>query len=387
MVQRSQDSLLRRPEVFWPLYILVWTAFAVTDACQSYVLSGLLNPASALTLGQAFALGLAHFSTLAVLALPLLWLGRRLPLEQQHWRGPLAVLLGAAGLFALVKVALDVPTERLVQSFRGDLRLRSDLELLQIYFNARFIFYVLIAGLVLGLAQALEFYRKYRERELRASHLEAQLAVARLEVLKTQLQPHFLFNTLHAISALVHTDAGLAERMIARLGELLRATLDSAGTQEVSLRQELEFIEPYLEIERARLGPRLAVHIEACPEVMDARVPNLLLQPLVENAVRHGVAARAGPAVIDIRARREGGALVLTVRDNGGGLSSNYREGVGVGNTRARLRELYGAAQRFEMHNHPGGGLLVTVALPYREDAEPVPSPLGGEGSEPGGHP
>jgi two-component system LytT family sensor kinase len=146
----------------------------------------------------------------------------------------------------------------------------------------------------------------------------------------------------------------------------------------------LDFIKPYLEIEQARLGPRLTVRLEIDPDVMDARVPNLVLQPLVENAVRHGIAPRAGPGVLEIRAVRERNLLKVSVRDNGPGLSSNYREGVGVTNTRARLRQLYGHEQQFAMHNHPEGGLLVTVALPFRELAgEPTPQPL----EEPGGDP
>jgi two-component system, LytTR family, sensor kinase len=363
-VVRSGDPLLQRPHLLWSLYFAVWTVFAVADAYQTYVLTALLH--RALSLPQCFALALIHFYTLALLALPLLWLARRFPLGQAHWGFPVAVLLTASGLLALLKVALDVPVESLFHP-NPLLRHRPALEVFQIFFTAHFLFYLVIFWLVLGVAQALDFHRKYRERELRASHLEGQLAVARLQVLKMQLHPHFLFNTLHAISALVHKDVELADRMIARLGELLRTTLEHAGTQEVSLREELDFIKPYLEIEQARLGPRLNVRLEIDPEVLDARVPNLLLQPLVENAVRHGIAPQPGPGVIEVRARRERDVLKLIVRDNGRGLASNYTEGVGVSNTRARLRQLYGAGQRFEMDNHPEGGLQVTVELPFGE--------------------
>jgi signal transduction histidine kinase len=373
-VDRSQENLLGRPEIFWPLYVIVWTALAVTEACQSFFLSEMIG--RPLQLWQCFAISLLMWYTLGALAPLLVWVARRWPLGPGCWVGPLLLLLGASAALALFKVVLDIPAERLIRPNATLVQGRTDLELFQIFFNAHFVLYLLILWLVLGFAHALDFYRKYRERELRASHLEAQLAVAQLQVLKMQLQPHFLFNTLHAISALMHKDVDLADHMVARLGELLRTTLDNAGTQEVSLRQELDFIQPYLEIEQARLGPRLTVRIDADPAVMDARVPNLLLQPLVENAVRHGIAAQTGPGVIEIRACRECDLLKLTIRDNGRGLSSNYREGVGVSNTRARLHQLYGAAQRFEMHNHPTGGLLVTVALPYREDAGPDSFPL-----------
>src|SRR5262249_41380866 len=160
----------------------------------------------------------------------------------------------------------------------------------------------------------------------------------------------------------------LADSMLARLGELLRSALDSAGTQEVPLSQELDFIKPYLEIEQARLGSRLKVNFDIAPEALDVAVPNLLLQPLVENAIRHGIAPQPEAGHIEIRARREEKLLQLQVRDNGVGLASSYQEGVGVANTRARLRHLYGSDHRFEMDNGPGGGLVVRVAIPLREE-------------------
>lgn len=182
-----------------------------------------------------------------------------------------------------------------------------------------------------------------------------------------QLQPHFLFNTLHAISALVHEDAEEADRMVAHLSELLRLSLENAGAQEVTLRQELEFLEPYLQIEQARFGNRLALRRDIAADVLDARVPNLVLQPLVENAVRHGIASRSGPGLVEISARRAGDRLRLEVRDNGSGLpaAGALREGVGLGNTRARLQQLYGADHRLEMRNVEGGGLRVTLEIPF----------------------
>jgi len=366
-VEPGRDNLLRRPEVLWPLYVAVWTALSVVEGYQSFVLAELVG--QRMTAWQCFALALAMWYPLAALAPLLVWLARRRPVEPGHWLGPLLLLLGASAGLALFKIILDLPIEWLIRPNWRVLQDRTVFEQFQIFFSARFVLYLLMLWLVLGVALALDYYRKFRERELRATHLEAQLAVAQLQVLKMQLQPHFLFNTLHAISALVHQDADLADQMIARLGELLRTTLENAGTQEVSLREELEFIQPYLEIEQARLGPRLALLVEVDPEVMDARVPNLFLQPLVENAVRHGIAPHAEPGVIEVRACREGEALKIKVRDNGRGLSSNYTEGVGVGNTRARLAQLYGPTQEFTMRNHPEGGLLVTVRIPFREEA------------------
>src|SRR5581483_4511485 len=169
----------------------------------------------------------------------------------------------------------------------------------------------------------------------------------------------FLFNTLNAISALMHQDVELADRMIARLGELLRATLEKADLQEVTLRQELDFIQPYLEIEQARLGPRLRVQFRVDPDVMDGLVPNMLLQPLVENAIRHGIAPRAEPGSVEISARRANGSLQLQVRDDGPGIRSSpparSHNGLGLANTRARLQQLYGAASNLELSNRSRG--------------------------------
>src|SRR5262249_40591374 len=199
--------------------------------------------------------------------------------------------------------------------------------------------------------------------ELKASQLEARLAQAQLQALKMQLHPHFLFNTLHAISALMRKDVEEADRMITRLSDLLRLTLENVGAQEATLRQELEILGRYLEIEQRRFGDRLQVKMEIEPETLDARAPNLILQPLVENAIRHGIAPRSAPGLIEIRASRAGDKLELQVRDNGVGLPTDHREpikeGVGLANTRARLEQLYGAAYRFEVNNFYRCGMIV----------------------------
>jgi two-component system LytT family sensor kinase len=299
------------------------------------------------------------------LATPLLvWFARRFPLDGRRRLRHLLLQVGFSFLVSVGEVALDVPVLLLIPL--REMSTKSPVQLFQLVFFSEILGYLLVCGAVLGVSQATAYYRKYRERELQASQLASQLAEAHLQVLKMQLQPHFLFNTLHAISALMHQDVELADRMLARLGELLRSTLEHAGTQEVALRDELDFIHPYLEIEQARLGPRLSVAIDVEAAALDAQVPNLLLQPLVENAIRHGIAPRSGPGRIEIWARRENGHLQLRVRDNGRGLAANYTEGVGVGNTRARLRQLYGSDHDFTLSNRQGGGLEVVVAVPFR---------------------
>jgi LytS/YehU family sensor histidine kinase len=219
--------------------------------------------------------------------------------------------------------------------------------------------------LLVGLSHALDYYRKYQERELKATQLEARLAQAQLQALKMQLQPHFLFNTLHAISALVHKDVEAADRMITRLSEFLRITLDSVGVQEVALKTELESLDKYLEIEQVRFGSRLTVVRSVSAETLDLLVPNLILQPLVENAVRHSIAPRAAGGRIEILARRENGNLVIDVLDDGmGEREGPFREGVGLTNTRARLEALYGGMQSMDLRSEPGAGFRVRLRIP-----------------------
>lgn len=187
-----------------------------------------------------------------------------------------------------------------------------------------------------------------------------------------QLQPHFLFNTLHSVSALIHKDPVSADRMIARLGDFLRLTLENAGTQEVSLQEELEFLKCYLEIERVRFRERLTVQMNIEPQTLNARLPNLILQPIVENAIKHGIAPRTKPGRIEIEARRFNGILHVQITDNGPGLPANggsgriVKGGVGLANTEARLQQLYGSDHRLDLANTSKGGLTVILEIPFK---------------------
>jgi sensor histidine kinase YesM len=223
---------------------------------------------------------------------------------------------------------------------------------------------------ILGVRYAIEYYQKYKERELRASQLETRLAQARLQVLKMQLHPHFLFNTLNAISELVFKDPESAEHMITNLSDLLRLSLENVGVQEVPLKQELDFLGKYVEIEQTRFHDRLRLKMNIAPETLDATVPNMILQPLVENAIRHGIGVRSSGGNIEVGAERENGMLHLFVRDDGRGVLNGaqhaLKEGVGLANTRARLDHLYGVAHRFGLENSPGGGLTVDMMIPFK---------------------
>jgi LytS/YehU family sensor histidine kinase len=229
---------------------------------------------------------------------------------------------------------------------------------------------VLTYWMILAFLQTLDYYHRYRERELRASQVEAQLARAELQALRMQLHPHFLFNALNSISALMYSDVEAADSMLARLSTLLRSRLADASPPEVSLKEELESLEQYLDIERIRFADRLTVRTTIAPDTVSALVPSLVLQPLVENAIRHGIAQRESAGLIEINTLRENGSLHLEVRDNGPGLSNATlpSSGIGLSNTRERLRCLYGEAQSLELRNAARGGTVVEVVIPYHSE-------------------
>jgi two-component sensor histidine kinase len=223
---------------------------------------------------------------------------------------------------------------------------------------------------ILGIWSFIDTSHRLHERELQTSQLQTQLANAQLDVLRMQLNPHFLFNTLNAVTTLMHRDVDAAEQMVVRLGELLRATLESSGVHRVPLRHELATVQRYLEIEKIRFAGRLETRVEIEPEVRDALVPNLILQPLVENSIKHGIRPLAGTGRISIRARRDSGRLAIDVEDNGVGLGSGQDDarstGVGLLNTRQRLQNLYGSYYDLGVGDAPDGGTLVALRIPLR---------------------
>jgi two-component system LytT family sensor kinase len=216
---------------------------------------------------------------------------------------------------------------------------------------------------------ALKYRRDLKDRERKITVLEQLLGAARLDALRMQLHPHFLFNALNAISAHVERDPRTARAMLDKLGSLLRMSLEHAREQEIPLERELAFIESYVDLQKARFEDRLALMTNIAPDVLHARVPSLILQPLVENAVRHGIASGAAAGTIDIRAWRERDSLRLTVHDDGPGLPADWDPehgfGVGLSNTRERLHRMYGGSQRFEIAGAPDGGVQVTLTLPF----------------------
>jgi two-component system LytT family sensor kinase len=220
---------------------------------------------------------------------------------------------------------------------------------------------------ILGVYHAYANLSRVKERDLEAAGMRARLAEANLQALKMQLRPHFLFNTLNTASAVLEHDPRTARRILGRLGELLRASLHAETRDEVSLAQEIETLRGFLEIEQARFGPRLTVQLQLAPDTLAAAVPSFLLQPLVENAVHHGIATRATPGHLSITSVRTNGHLELHVVDDGPGLADGIVvEGIGLSNTRQRLRELYGSAHAMALQPAPAGGLHVIVRVPFR---------------------
>ena len=238
---------------------------------------------------------------------------------------------------------------------------------------------LLAFGALVGLGQASRYSALYKTRQLHASELEARLAKTHLQLLRMQLQPHFLFNTLNTVAELVHTDPDTADQMITRLGRLLRLSLDHAGHQVVPLRQEINFLRMYVEIEQVRFADRLQIVWDLAADTLDAAVPTLLWHPVLENAIRHGVTPLAGRGRIVIASHRNGEDLVLEIRDNGKGLPAGGipREGVGLRNIRERVDQLYGSGARFTLEPAMGGGTIATLRLPYAScDTAHTPVPL-----------
>lgn len=339
-----------------------WTLVGLAFASQFYLSSTLLG--RSVTWGQAISYSLGDWYVWAVLSIPILLLARRFPPEGAHpWRTA-AVHLAAALVCSLVYVLL----RSLVGVAHG--RLMDEpvtfAEVFRPLLVRTFPFNLLIYGVIVTISHAIDYYRKYHERTVHALELEKHLTEARLQSLLRQLKPHFLFNTLNGIASLMHSDVNAADKMLVRLSELLRLTMHHPGQPLTKLRDEIAFIEKYLEIERIRFRDRLTARVDAEAAVLDAEVPSLILQPLVENAIRHGIEPRPGAGRVEIGATRDGGRLLLTVRDNGVGQPSGgfTREGIGLANTRARLRELYGEKHEFTLANHPEGGLEIRLLIP-----------------------
>jgi two-component system LytT family sensor kinase len=322
-------------------------------------------------MGEALAINLTYYYLWGLSVPAVVWMARRFRFEKAKWPRSLAVHIVWAVALTLAQIVIAEAILRLFTHAR-DLAEAKPIgsAVVDNFHSSLPTYWVILFGYY-----AFDYYAKYRDRELRASQLETRLSQAQLQALKMQLNPHFLFNTLNTISSLMYTDPECADRMMTRLSELLRLTLEQDGAQEVTLKEELEILDRYLEIERIRFEERLQVTVTIEPAALGARVPNFSLQPLVENAIRHAIAPRPGGGRLDISARCDDGMLRIRLSDDGPGLQpadaagGRRREGIGVANTRARLAQLYGDEQSFELANGPAGGLVVVMSVPFRTAA------------------
>ncbi|HEX9887523.1 MAG TPA: histidine kinase [Longimicrobiales bacterium] len=365
------DRLLYAISRSWPLkilaYVLAWTVPGLISATQlllSYSLRGDSAPMSLLV-----RITFPTWYAWALLA-PVIWMAaRRFPLDGSGWLRALPVHLLLNGLLLLASAALVLGARRLFSIPTSG----SVTAALIGGINTSLLAY----WTIVLLSHAARYYTEGRARALRESELAAQLSEARLDALRAQLHPHFLFNTMHAISAFLREDPDKAEAMLAELAELLRMALEGDGEHLVPLSREIDFMERYLSIQKARLGERLTLEMDLSRDAGDAVVPAMLLQPLLENAVEHGVARRRAPGRVRVRIAREGERLRLEVADDGPGIAPEDRDPsrwrVGLRNTRERLAQLYGDDHAFELADLSPHGLLVRVDIPLRSAVEVGP--------------
>jgi two-component system, LytTR family, sensor kinase len=354
-----------------------WTLIAVLTSANSLLEPRTAHPWQPIVPLAPVILAFGNSYLWALLTLPIFRLASWYTIERSSWLSRTMFLV----LGLVLAVGVDVATSYLRhQLYYSPRALTPELEAIArvraLWFMNEFI--VFVAVLIAGFAR--NYFLNYRVRlteamnlKAQAAQLQAQLADARLSALRTQLNPHFLFNTLNAVSALVERDPRGVRRMIARLSELLRTSLDEADEPEVPLQRELTFVDRYLEVMQIRFQGRLHVRIHTEPDASAALVPNLMLQPLVENAVKHGVSKMIGTGRIEIRAQRAGTRVLLSVIDNGPGLPNGTlppTEGVGLRNTRMRLAQLYGSDQSLTLRTGEGGGLVAEVSLPYHTQAD-----------------
>lgn len=388
----KRPEAIRQQLALWGLVFGLWCLLLVGFAGQ-------LVFTAAVPWRQAFRLALRDWLPWAILAPITVWLAFRFPLERGRLQLSIPIHVVACILAVLAcefiarqaaPVFRPLPA-RLQPGFRGGrgagppfgpgpnrplpetpqqpLRPGELPEPRRPLFSAmRAKFNIPIYWIIVSIVHTLTFYRRSHERERRALELESSLASARLQALRMQLHPHFLFNTLNAIATLVHKDPQAADEMITNLGELLRATLDTSD-QEIPLRRELDFLARYLEIQQVRFGDRLRVEKKIDAAALDGLVPTLILQPLVENAVRHGIEPQTGAGLVQIRAQHSGEVLRLTVHDSGAGPKQHAQaqEGIGLANTNGRLQALYGERARLMFTSESEGGFSVELEIPFHE--------------------
>jgi signal transduction histidine kinase len=364
-IRQGHEPILKNIYLRWvvifALWLLIAAFFAAVGSQSAHETGQFASPA------DAFIQMLVYWLAWAIVSPLILRFARHFHWDRgERWRSLMAHV-GLAAVIAPLQCWIYIG----LRSLAGSAAVTTMAELKGMSFALQCLMNAVVYFVIVAVYNAFAYYHMYHRQKSATSELQARLAEAELAALKMQLQPHFLFNTLNAISVLMTEDVKKANQMLVRLSELLRLTMESSGRQQVSLRQELEFLECYLEIERIRFADRLQTHLDVEPSVLDALVPNLILQPLVENAIRHGIASRVQGGRLDVHARRRNGMLVLEIHDDGPGVGeveteSDPRGGIGLSNCRARLSQLYGEDHRFECGKSLEGGFSVVLTLPFR---------------------
>lgn len=364
--------------------IATWSFIAISGGISMYELDRSLGHETSFRMN--FVVPGVNYLIFAFLTPFVFFLARKHPIQRNNWpRQALVYLAGGIGfttahvvlrcLYPLWDPRINDYTSAFWNSTTHAFQIKWILiERLFLYYMVDDIATAYLAVVVI--AHAVWYYQSFREREIRATQLETQLTKARLKALKSQMQPHFLFNTMHSISALMLTDVSAADKMITRLSDFLRLNLDNDDVQFTALNRELEFVNSYLEIEKVRFEERLNLRFSIDPNTFDAQVPHLLLQPLVENAIQHGISRLAEGGELAISSVRDGNQLNITVRDNGPGLTKTERNkligGLGLRATRERLQTIYGTEHTFEIRSRTNGGVEVEFRIPFRADARPT---------------
>ena len=352
----------------WAISFVLWTVLAFLSAAGAHVYTASVGSPESWT--QLLAWNMTISFVWSWFTPPVYALSRRFTFDRSNWKFVLPLHIVASILFAFAGASIIVLLEPSVTwtpeahvPFSAHMLSRAFMDLQRYWY-------------ILLITQAIGYYGKYRERELQSSQLEAQLAHAQLEVLKIQLEPHFLFNTLNSIAALARNDGPSAENMTLQLADLLRSSLDAMGVHEVPLSRELTILQKYIDIQQTRFQDRLQVEMDIAPNTLRALVPNMILQPLVENAIRHGIGPRRAPGKVRIVTRQVFDELWIEICDDGlgfmrfGGIVPP--DGVGLRNSRARLQQLYNHDHRLTLEDAPGGGCIVKIHIPYRTYSEEV---------------
>ncbi|HZP25192.1 MAG TPA: sensor histidine kinase [Terriglobales bacterium] len=368
--RRGTSSLagLKRWGRVWAISFVLWTVLAFLSAAGAHVYTASMG--SPESWAQLLAWNITISFVWSLLTPPVYALARRFNFDRSNWKLMLPLHLAISIVLTLATACLIVWLEPFV-TWIPEAHLPYFPHVLSRAFMdlQRYWYIVLITA-------AISYYGKYRERELQSSQLEAQLTLAQLELLKSQLEPHFLFNTLNSIAALARQDGEAAENMTLQLADLLRFSLDAMGVHEVPLSRELTLLQKYIDIQQTRFQDRLRVEMDIAPSTLSALVPNMILQPLVENAIRHGISPRRAPGHVRVASRVVFDELWLEIADDGVGLTrydgSIPPEGVGLRNTRARLQQLYSNDHRLILEDAPGGGCVIKIHIPFRTYSEEV---------------